>query len=57
MNNVTTICSGCARPVRLDLAKGEASVPGATSDLFIDDNDLATWDCPACDYADSHEVA
>lgn len=51
---VTTTCSGCARPVRLDLMEGTVSVLGATEHLFIGYNDLAMWDCPACDYADSY---
>ena len=57
MTTTTTLCSGCARQVLLNLKEGTASVQGVgTSDLFIDDNDLATWDCPACDYADSYEI-
>lgn len=54
---ITTTCSGCARPVRLSLATTTASVQGlGTSDVFTDDTDLLTWDCPACDYADSYEI-
>lgn len=58
MTTTTTLCSGCARPIQLDIATGEASIQGfATSGLFIDsDSGLLTWDCPACDYADSYEA-
>lgn len=56
MTTINTLCSGCARPVRLDLATATASVQGlGTSDVFCDDTDLLTWDCPACDYADSYD--
>ena len=52
---ITTTCSGCSTRVTLDLDAGEARVGNAVAHLFLDADDLATWDCPACEYADSHE--
>lgn len=56
MTTIDTLCSGCARSVRLDLATDTANIQGfGASDLFRDDTDLLTWECPACDYADSYD--
>lgn len=70
-STITTTCSGCSRSVVLNLATDEASVrfsgnglhgkkhvPGGVgiAELFREDNELLTWDCPVCDYADSHEI-
>ena len=67
---VTTTCSGCAEQVRVDGDQGTATVRVAsngrrgslhiaahtvTADVY-NDGDLLTWDCPACDHADSWDL-
>lgn len=71
MTTITTTCSGCDRSVLLNLATAEAHVRFAgnglhgkkhvaggigISEVFCDDSELLTWDCPVCSYADSYEV-
>ncbi len=68
---IRTDCSGCRLDVMLDRDKGTASVfiasngkrgrahvPSHTvvADLINDDDELITWDCPACEYADSFDL-
>lgn len=67
---INTTCSGCGLAVVLDLnleearvtykgngKRGSLHVPGgiAVAELWLEDSDLLTWECPRCEYADSFE--
>lgn len=70
MATIKTTCSGCSTDVLLNRTNESVTVRvpsnglrgskhvGATvvhSDLGGDD-DLLTWECPVCDYADSYDL-
>lgn len=57
---VSTVCSGCGVPVVLDLSADVVRVAGvsAVSDLWHEEMELTSWECPVCGYSDSfHAVS
>lgn len=67
---IPTVCSGCMRDVVVDEDAGTVTVRVPSNrvrgaghvpahDLTTEvggDDDLLTWDCPACGYADSYDL-
>lgn len=53
---IKTVCSGCDLPVVIDLTKEAARAGNKSAEVRLDDNGLLVWDCPVCQYADSHET-
>lgn len=66
-NVVTTVCSGCMEPVKVNVVtltvtmrvpsngkRGSLHVAAHTvTTEATSDGDLVMWDCPRCEYADS----
>jgi hypothetical protein len=57
-NIFNTTCSGCMEPVRVNRVVGVVAGRKAKdiAPLINDDDNLVTWDCPMCGYADSSDL-
>ena len=49
-----TTCSGCGAEVTISRTGKYVVVNADEAELHYDGDGLLTWDCPACEYADSY---